>query len=104
MDWDFLRKSGDFGLLSAQLPRKYGGSMDLLGAAIVAEELARWEAGVATLLAANSLAHMALTLSGNSPVMDLVFPEVLAAEAQPQPVLCALALTERRMGSDLQHV
>lgn len=103
MDEEFLRKSCDFGLLSAQLPDKYGGSMDLLGAAIVAEELARWEAGVATLLAANSLAHMALTLSGNSTVMDLIFPEVLAAEARQQPMFCALALTERRMGSDLQH-
>jgi len=101
--WDFLRQSCDFGLLSAQLPDKYGGTMDLLGDAIVAEELARWEAGVATLLAANSLAHMALSLSGNSAVMELVFPAVLAAEAQRQPLLCALALSERRLGSDLQH-
>ena len=102
--WDFLRQLCNFGLLSAQLPDKYGGTMDLLGAAIVAEELARWEAGIATLLAANSLAHMALTLSDNSTVMELVFPAVVAAEEQQQALLCALALTERRLGSDLQHV
>ena len=101
--WEFLRCSCDLGLLSAPLPEPYGGSMDLIGTAIVAEELARWEAGMATLLSANTLTHTALRLSGNHTAMALVFPAVAAAEAQQQPLLCALALSERRLGSDLQH-
>src|SRR5262245_44260417 len=103
VDWELLRKSCDLGLLSAHLPPHYGGTMDRLSAALVAEELARWEAGVATLLASHSLAQTAVTLSGNTALMDQVFPEVLAAEERREPILWALALTERRVGSDLVH-
>jgi alkylation response protein AidB-like acyl-CoA dehydrogenase len=100
VDWELLRQSGAFGLLSGQLPARYGGTMDRLTAAIVAEETARWEAGFATLLATNSLAQTALTLSGNERLMEWVFPEIAASEAQQKPLLVALALTERRLGSD----
>jgi alkylation response protein AidB-like acyl-CoA dehydrogenase len=101
VDWDLLRKSCTIGLLSAQLPARYGGTMDRLSAAIAAEELANWEAGTATLLASNSLAQTAVTLSDNSALMDQVFLDVTANEARQEPVLMALALTERRLGSDL---
>jgi alkylation response protein AidB-like acyl-CoA dehydrogenase len=103
VDWEFLRKSCDFGLLSAQLPPHYGGTMDRLSAALATEELARWDAGVATLLASHSLAQTAVALSGNQALMDRVFPEVVAGEERREPVLWALALTERRVGSDLVH-
>jgi len=103
VDWEFLRKSCDFGLLSAQLPSHYGGTMDCLSATLAAEELARWEAGVATLLASHSLAQTAVALSGNQALMDRVFAEVVAGEERREPVLWALALTERRVGSDLVH-
>jgi alkylation response protein AidB-like acyl-CoA dehydrogenase len=103
LDGELLRKSCDFGLLSAQLPASYGGTMDRLSAALVTEELARWEAGVATLLACHSLAYTAVALAGNTPLMDQVLPEVLAGEERHEPVLWALALTERRAGSDLMH-
>src|SRR3989454_9038341 len=81
VDWEFLRKSCDFGLLSAQLPPHYGGTMDRLSAVLATEELARWEAGVATLLASHSLAQTAVALSGNQALMDRVFPEVVAGGA-----------------------
>ena len=103
VDWELLHKSCDFGLLSAQLPPHYGGTMDRLSAALAAEELARWEAGVATLLASHSLAQTAVALSGNTTLMDQVFPQVLAGEERHEPVFWALALTERRVGSDLVH-
>src|SRR5262249_42236975 len=90
IDWELLRKSCDFGLLSAQLPPCYGGTMDRLSAVLATEELARWEAGVATLLAAHSLAYTAVALSGNQPLMDRVFPEIVAAEERREPVLWAL--------------
>src|SRR5262249_61654314 len=98
-----LRKGGACGLLSAQLPPHYGGTMDRLSAALATEELARWEAGVATLLASHSLAQTAVALSGNQALMDQVFPEVVAGEERREPILWALALTERRVGSDLVH-
>jgi alkylation response protein AidB-like acyl-CoA dehydrogenase len=100
IDWELLRKSCTVGLLSGQLPASYGGTMDRLSAVIAAEELAHWEAGTATLLAANSLAQTAVALSGNRALMDQVFPEIVAGEVQQEPVLWALALTERRLGSD----
>jgi alkylation response protein AidB-like acyl-CoA dehydrogenase len=75
--------------------------MDALSAVIAAEEIAHWEAGTATLLATNSLAQAAIVLSGNTPVMDQVFPAITTGEARQEPVLVALALTERRLGSDL---
>ncbi len=103
VDWEFLRKSCDFGLLSAQLPPHYGGTMDRLSAVLATEELARWEAGVATLLASHSLAQTAVALSGNQALMDRVFPEVVAGEERREPILWVLALTERRVGSDLVH-
>ena len=36
VDWELLRKSCDFGLLSAHLPPNYGGTMDRVSAAIAA--------------------------------------------------------------------
>ena len=42
VDWELLRKSCDFGLLSAHLPPHYGGTMDRLSAAIVRKN---WPAG-----------------------------------------------------------
>ena len=100
VDEELLRTSCGVGLFSGQLPACYGGTMDRLSAAIATEEMARWDAGFATLLAANSLAQTAITLSGNAVLMDRIFPEIVASEAQLAPVLLALALTERRLGSD----
>jgi alkylation response protein AidB-like acyl-CoA dehydrogenase len=44
-----------------------------------------------------------VALSGNTPLMDRVLPDILAGEERHEPVLWALALTERRAGSDLVH-
>ncbi len=78
IDWDLLRKSCTFGLLSGQLPPEYGGTMEPLSAVIAAEEIAHWDAGTATLLAANSLAQAAIAQSGNTTVMEQVFPAITA--------------------------
>ena len=103
VDADLLALCCDVGLLSAQLPADYGGTMDGLSAAIAAEEIACWDAGTAALLMANGQAQAAVSLSGNRRLMDLVFPDILSAETARQPALCALALSERHLGSDLQH-
>ena len=103
VDRDLLALCSDVGLLSAQLPGGYGGTMDALSAAIANEEIACWDAGTAALLMANGQAQAAVSLSGNRRLMDRLFPEILSAEAARQPALCALALSERHMGSDLQQ-
>jgi butyryl-CoA dehydrogenase len=103
VDWALLRQSCTLGLTSGQLPAAYGGTMDRLSAVIATEELARWEAGVATLLVSNSLAQRALALSDNDTLRNEIFSDMVAGEARQEPVLAALALSERRVGSDLQH-
>ncbi len=101
VDWDLLRKSCDFGLIAGQLPPHYGGTIDRLTAAIVLEELARWDGGTATLLASNSLAQTAVTLSGNTTLMARLFADIVAGEEQHEPLFGAYALAERHLGSDL---
>jgi alkylation response protein AidB-like acyl-CoA dehydrogenase len=64
------------------------------------EEVARWDGGIATLLAANSQAQAALSLSDNKPLKQRVFADILTGEAQHQPILGALGLSERHVGSD----
>ena len=101
VDWELLKKSCDFGLISGHLPREYGGTMDPLCMALILEEVARWDGGIATLLAANSQAQAALSLSDNKPLKQRVFTDILAGEDQHQPIFGALGLSERHVGSDL---
>src|SRR5919106_5355159 len=101
VDWELLRKSSDVGLISCQLPQDYGGTMGRLSAVVALEELAHWEAGIATLLAYNSQAQLAVTLSSNKPLMERLCADILASEVQRKPLFGALALTERHAGSDL---
>lgn len=103
IDPALLHKSCDFGLFSGVLPEHYGGTLDRLSAVITAEELARWEAGIATLFGAHNLALTTLALANNKAIMDEVFPAVIAGEERHMPVIWALALAERRAGSDLVH-
>ena len=100
VDWELWRKSCALGLLSGRLPPRYQGTMEMLDTAIVLEELARWDGGTATLLAANSQAQAALAQSGNDTLIDRVFSDIIAAEANHEPVFAALGLTERHVGSD----
>jgi alkylation response protein AidB-like acyl-CoA dehydrogenase len=57
VDWELLNKSCAFGLISGHMPYEYGGTMDHLDMALTLEEMARWDGGIATLLAANSQAQ-----------------------------------------------
>lgn len=100
VDWELLKKSCDFGLISGQLPVEYNGTMDRLSTAIVLEEIAHWDGGFATLLAANSQAQAALNLSDHTHLKQRVFASIVAGEAQHEPVIGALGLSERHVGSD----
>jgi alkylation response protein AidB-like acyl-CoA dehydrogenase len=100
VDWELLRKSCDLGLLSGRLPPRYQGTLDMLDAALALEELAHWDGGTATLLAANSQAQAALAHSCNTALKARVFADIIAAEANREPMFGALGLTERHVGSD----
>lgn len=101
VDWELLRQSCDFGLISGQIPVAHGGTMDPMSTAITLEEIAHWDGGFANLLSANGQAQQALAHSGCHALIAQVFDDVVKREAQRKPVLGALAVTERQVGSDL---
>ncbi len=103
VDWELFRQSCDFGLISGQIPLDYGGTMDPMSTAIALEEIAHWDGGFATLLAANGQAQRALALSDRQDLVAQIFDAVLKCEAQQEPVLGALAVTERQVGNDFIH-
>lgn len=103
VDWELLRQSCDFGLVSGQIPLDYGGTMDPMSTAIALEEIAHWDGGFATLLAANGFAQQALAQSECEALAARVFDAVIQGEAQRQPVFGALAVTERQVGSDFDN-
>ena len=100
VDWELLRQCCDSGLVSAQIPLDHGGSMDAMSTAIALEEIAHWDGGFATLLSSNGLAQQTLARSGRHDLIKQVFDAVTQGEAHQEPVLGALAITERRVGSD----
>ncbi len=103
VDWELLRQSCDFGLVSGHIPLDYGGTMDPMSTAIALEEIAHWDGGFATLLAANGLAQQALAQSECEALAARVFDAGIQGEAQRQPVFGALAVTERQVGSDFDN-
>ena len=66
VDWELLRKSCDFGLLSAHLPPHYGGTMDRLSAAI---------ASLCNCFSASWLARMCLSKASRSFSGTLIEPK-----------------------------
>jgi len=55
VNWDLIRKTGEIGLFSGFLPRRYGGALSGVKACIVGEELAAVDAGIAALLTVSGL-------------------------------------------------
>lgn len=89
---DILKSSG---MTSLSVPKEYGGAgLDLLTSAIIAEELGKGCAGVATICAANALASYPI-LIGGSDAQKNEFCECLLSGG-----MAAFALTEPSAGSD----
>ncbi len=89
---DILKSSG---MTSLSVPKEYGGAgLDLLTSAVIAEELGRGCAGVATICAANALASYPV-LIGGSDAQKKEFCECLLNGG-----MAAFALTEPSAGSD----
>jgi alkylation response protein AidB-like acyl-CoA dehydrogenase len=65
-DPDLMKKAADMGLLNVVVPEQYGGpGLDSVTIAMIYEELGKGCAGIATSMAANSLATAPVLLAGN---------------------------------------
>ena len=89
---DILKSSG---MTQLSVPKEYGGAgLDLLTVALIAEELAKGCAGIATLCASNSLAAYPILLAGNDRQKKEFF------DCLNQGGMACFALTEPNAGSD----
>ena len=89
---DILKSSG---MTQLSVPKEYGGAgLDLLTVALIAEELAKGCAGIATLCAANSLAAYPILFAGNDRQKKEFF------DCLNQGGMACFALTEPNAGSD----
>ena len=96
---EIFQKAGDMGLLNVIVPEEYGGSgLDSLTIAMIYEELGKGCAGVATSIAANSLASFPIYLKGTEE------QKKIQSELLNNGGLAAFALTEPNAGSDAGSV
>lgn len=96
---DLVKKIGDMGLLNLIVPEEYGGTgLDSLTIALMYEELGKGCAGVATAVAANSLATYPVILKGTEEQKKYHFNILNEGN------FAAFALTEPDAGSDAGSV
>lgn len=94
-DEKLLKILKDTGMTSLSAPKELGGAgLDLLTVALIAEELGRGCAGIATVCAANSLASYPILLAGTEAQKKEFFDCLLGGG------MAAFALTEPSAGSD----
>jgi alkylation response protein AidB-like acyl-CoA dehydrogenase len=94
---ELVSKMASLGLMGIQIPQQYGGAeLDTVSAAIIIEELARWDAAVALTVASHNSLCSAHILNCGTEAQKKKFLPVLAAGRQ----LGAWALTEPHSGSD----
>lgn len=90
-----MEKAADMGLLNVVVPEEFGGTgLDSVTVAAIYEELGKGCGGVATSMAANSLASLPVLIAGNDEQKEMFFSVVNEGK------LAAFALTEPGAGSD----
>lgn len=95
MDEELLHTLKQSGMTQLSVPKEYGGAgLDLLTIAMIAEQLAKGCAGVATICAANSLASFPILIAGNDEQKKSYF------DCLNQGGMSCFALTEPGAGSD----
>jgi alkylation response protein AidB-like acyl-CoA dehydrogenase len=98
-DPDLMKKAADMGLLNVVVPEQYGGpGLDSVTIAMIYEELGKGCAGIATSMAANSLATAPVLLAGNEEQKKMY------CDLLNDGGLAAFALTEPGAGSDAGSV
>jgi acyl-CoA dehydrogenase len=99
---DILRKMGSLGFLGLRYPEKYGGAeMNVLGTALLAEELGRSTFGgfAVTVLVHTDMASPHLMNAGSLAQLDKYMPGIVAGEK-----ITAVAVTEPDAGSDVRSI
>ncbi|MBP1765462.1 MAG: acdA [Firmicutes bacterium] len=93
--WDLFKKITDMGLHCMAMPEEFDGpGFGSLDHAIIAEELAKGDAGFATMVGVNSLGAYPVLLAGTPEQQQLFFDIVSDGK------LAAFCLTEPNAGSD----
>ena len=99
---EILRKMGSLGFLGLRYPEKYGGGeMNVLGTALLAEELGRSSFGgfAVTVLVHTDMASPHLMNAGTPEQLDRYMPGIVAGEK-----ITAVAVTEPDAGSDVRSI
>ena len=98
---DLVKELGELGFLAPYIPTEYGGAgLSYLQTALVGEEIARAEAGLATLMGAhNSLACYPIITFGTDEQKQKYLPKLATGE-----YLGSFALTEPEAGSDASNI
>ena len=99
---EVLRKMGGLGFLGLRYPEKYGGAgMNVLGTALLAEELGRSSFGgfAVTVLVHTDMASPHLMNAGSDAQLDRYMPAIVAGEK-----ITAVAVTEPDAGSDVRAI
>jgi acyl-CoA dehydrogenase len=100
---EVFRKAGEFGLLGAGYPEKYGGwseGFDRFHGIVTSEELARMGAGgVSAALMVHGIGVPPILAIGTDEMKERIAPPVLRGEMQ-----ISLAITEPDAGSDVANI
>ena len=99
---EILRRMGALGFLGLRYPEKYGGAeMNVLGTALLAEELGRSSFGgfAVTVLVHTDMASPHLMNAGSAAQLDRYMPAIVAGEK-----ITAVAVTEPDAGSDVRAI
>ena len=99
---EILRTMGSLGFLGLRYPEKYGGGeMNVLGTALLAEELGRSSFGgfAVTVLVHTDMASPHLMNAGTPEQLDRYMPGIIAGEK-----ITAVAVTEPDAGSDVRSI
>lgn len=97
---DLVPALARYGLLGLKCPEKYGGrGLDMMGAVLAVEELARISPAIADLVLSVNASTGVLSLFGSDDLSARYLPPVIRGEKIP-----AYALTEPHAGSDLAGI
>jgi len=100
-DWEIVRRFAKVNRLGLAAPKEYGGmGVDVLTAAVIAEELGAACLGISEVAGGTWLATICLSLVGNEDQKKRYLPLVCGEKGR----LAGLAATEREAGSDLAGI
>ncbi|RWI88902.1 acyl-CoA dehydrogenase family protein [Mesorhizobium sp.] len=98
--WDLYKKMADMGLLALTLPEEVGGAaVNLVGSALIREEIARVSATVASLQAVSLEGSHFLVNHAPAHLRDKYLPRMMRGE-----IVSAFCLTEPTSGSDARGI